>query len=171
MDAAGSGTLRDRLRSAIFFWSPYYTRDIEHKMMTTSWGGTFAQDRNLRNNVLIKAIQLYLEHCQIDYRNANVQLVSTKQESDRFWEDDSDGENTAAGKLKRFKVARKPPTHRWTLVTAKEDDQRVELMVDEHEKDKGERAEKTQVVNVYRFRSVHKGAIDGFVDKCYAWYI
>merc|ERR1719502_1664671 len=171
MDAAGSGTLRDRLRSAIFFWSPYYTRDIEHKMMTTSWGGSFSQDRNERNNVLIKAIQLFLEHCQIDYRNANVQLVSTKQESDRFWEDDSDGENTAAGKLKRFKVARKPPRSRWTVVTGKEDKRLVELMVDEREEDKGEKAEKTQVVNTYRFRSVHKGAIDDFVDTCYAWYI
>jgi len=172
MDAASNpSTTFSNWRNVLIFWSPYYTRDIEHKMVQTSWGGTFSQDRNLRNNVLIKAVQLYLEHKQIEYNSASMQLISTKQESDRFWEDDSDGENTAAGKLKRFKVARKPPRSRWTVVTGKEDKRLVELMVDEREEDKGEKAEKTQVVNTYRFRSVHKGAIDDFVDTCYAWYI
>ena len=55
-----------------------------------------------------------------------------------FWESDDEGENTAAGKLKRFQVARKPPKSRWTAVTPREAEKRVELMVVEHEQDKGE---------------------------------
>merc|ERR1719359_120384 len=102
-------------------------------MVTTSWGGTFAQDRNLRNNVLIKAIQLYLESKKIEYRNSQMVLISTKQESDCFWHDDNDGENTAAGKLKRFQVARKPPKSEWTSVTDAGAPRKVELMVVEHE--------------------------------------
>ena len=120
MDSANDRSVWENLRSVIFFWSPYYTREIEHKILQTSWGGTINQDRDLRNNVLIKAIQLYLDEQKVEYRNANLQLMSTKQ-NDSFWpwdDDDGDGENTPAGKLKRFKVARKPPKHRWTPVTA-----------------------------------------------------
>ena len=127
----------------LFFWSPYHTRDIEHKILQTSWGGTINQDRDLRNNVLIKAVQLYLDEKKIEYRNANLQLMSTKQESSSIWSDsDDDGENTPAGKLKRFKVARKPPKHRWSCISAV-GKPLVELMVTEHENDKGEKAEKT----------------------------
>merc|ERR1719160_1955978 len=56
MDTVANGSWKDALRNVVFFWSPYHTRDIEHKAITTSWGGTFAQDRGLRNQVLIKAI-------------------------------------------------------------------------------------------------------------------
>ena len=161
----------ENLRAVIFFWSPYHTRDIEHKILQTSWGGTVNQDRDLRNNVLIKAVQLYLDAHKIAYRNANLQLMSTKQESSSIWADsDDEGENTPAGKLKRFKVARKPPKHRWSRISA-EGQPLVELMVTEHENDKGEKAEKTVVTHLYKFRSTTAGAIDAFVDKTYEWYI
>ena len=153
----------------LFFWSPYHTRDIEHKILQTSWGGTINQDRDLRNNVLIKAVQLYLDENKIEYRNANLQLMSTKQESTCIWSDsDDDGENTPAGKLKRFKVARKPPKHRWSCISAP-GKPLVELMVTEHENDKGEKAEKTVVIHLYKFRSTTKGAIDDFVEASYTW--
>ena len=61
LDGASQQSLGESLSSLAFFWSPYYTRGIEHKIVQTSWGGTFNQDRDLRNNVLIKAIQLYLD--------------------------------------------------------------------------------------------------------------
>ena len=41
----------------------------------------------------------------------------------------------------------------------------------EHENDKGEKAEKTVVTHLYKFRSTTAGAIDAFVDKTYEWYI
>jgi len=43
--------------------------------------------------------------------------------------------------------------------------------VTEHENDKGEKAEKTVVTHLYKFRSTTAGAIDAFVDKTYEWYI
>ena len=139
MDGMQGTNWREAIRSIVFFWSPYYTRDIEHKVLQTSWGGSVNQDKDLRNNVLIKAIQLYLDEKKIDYRHGNLQLISTKQESTCFWDDGDDGENTAVGKLKRFKVARKPPKHRWSAVSAAAGPM-VELMVTEHENDKGEKA-------------------------------
>ena len=170
MDGMQGMNWRETMRSVFFFWSPYYTRDIEHKVLQTSWGGSINQDRDLRNNVLIKAIQLYLDEKKIDYRHGNLQLISTKQESQCFWDDNDDGENTAAGKLKRFKVARKPPKHRWTQVRSDKSG-RVELRVIEHEQDKGEKAEKSVITNCYQFRSAAKGAIDAMIDDIYAWYI
>lgn len=169
MDRAASTSLTsamDSLQSILLFWSPYYTREIEHKMVLTSWGGSFVADRDLRNNVLIKAIQLYLDDRQVEYRNASIVLVSAKQASDRWWDDDDEGENTPAGKLKRFRVARKPPRHRWQAVT-RPADSRVELQVHEEETDKGENAEKTSIVHVYKLRSRHKGAIDTFIEDAY----
>ena len=41
----------------------------------------------------------------------------------------------------------------------------------EHENDKGEKAEKTVVTHLYKFRSTTAGTIDAFVDKTYEWYI
>ena len=39
-------------------------------MLQTSWGGTINQDRDLRNNVLIKAIQLYLDEKKVENRSS-----------------------------------------------------------------------------------------------------
>ena len=68
------------------------------------------------------------------------------------------------------KVARKPPKHRWSCISAV-GQPLVELMVTEHENDKGEKAEKTVVIHLYKFRSTTKGAIDAFVEESYKWYI
>ena len=171
MDAVGRSDWWETINALLFFWSPYYTRELEHKVTQNNWGHAFSPDKDQRNNVLIKAIQLYLDDKKLDYRNANVMLMSTKQESTSIWADsDDEGENTPAGKLKRFKVARKPPKNRWQLISDG-GTPKVELMVTEHEEDKGEKAEKTQLKYYYRFRSRQKGAIDALIDKTYAWYI
>ena len=171
MDAVGRSDWWEMINALLFFWSPYYTRELEHKVTQNNWGHAFSPDKDQRNNVLIKAIQLYLDDKKLDYRNANVMLMSTKQESTSIWADsDDEGENTPAGKLKRFKVARKPPKNRWQLISDT-GTPKVELMVTEHEEDKGEKAEKTQLKYYYRFRSRQKGAIDALIDKTYSWYI
>ena len=83
-----------------------------------------------------------------------------------WWDSDSEAgeENTPAGKLKKYKLSRKPPIFSWFSVAPE-----VDLRVEENEKDKGEKAEKTQIVNIYKFRSRVAGAIDAFIDEAYAW--
>jgi len=171
---ANSETLKDGALSVLFFWSPYYTRDIEHKTVQVSWGGTFNTDKDLRNNVLIKAIQLYLDQeRKLEYRYASVLLQSTKTNDSPWpWDRGEDEEeNTPAGKLKSFKVSKKPPKHRWSPVTEPGAAKLVEVRVVEHESDKGEKAEKTTITSTFQFRSRHKHAIDEFIDECYRWYI
>ena len=170
---AQQGSLWETVQGVLFFWSPHYTRSIEHKTVQVCWGATFNTDKDQRNNVLIKAIQLYLDQVRkIEYRSASVLLQSTKTNDSPWpWDDDDSVENTPAGKLKSFKVSKKPPKHRWSPVTEPGAPKLVELQVVEYENDKGEKAEKTTIVNTYMFRSRHKDAIDDFIEECYRWYI
>merc|ERR1719231_2215816 len=131
-----SFNLEEVVNMIFFFWSPYYTRDIEHKTVQVSWGGTFSAYKDLRNNVLIKAIQLFLDQeRKLEYRHSSVLLQSTKT-NDSPWPWDrgeDDAENTPAGKLKSFKVSKKPPKHRWSPVTKPDAARLVEVRVVEHE--------------------------------------
>lgn len=130
LDAAHTTSLREILGQILFFWSSYYTREIEHKVLQNGWGNMVIMDKDLRNHVLIKAIQLYLDNQKIEYRNASVALVSMQQSRQSCWGDDDDeGENTPAGKLKRFKVARKPPKNSWTAITRPKVHGKVEQLV------------------------------------------
>jgi len=172
LDAAHTTSVREILGQLLFFWSSYYTREIEHKVLQNGLGNMVIMDKDLCNHVLIKAIQLYLDNQKIEFRNARVALVAMQQSRQSCWgEDDDEGENTPAGKLKRFKVARKPPKNSWTAITRPKVHGKVELMVSESKLDKGEKADKTTIISVYKLRSRQKGAIDAFVDECYAWYI
>jgi hypothetical protein len=86
-----------------------------------------------------------------------------------WWDGDEEGENTPAGKLKKYHLTRKAPTYKWCPLGPKYDD--LELKVEESENDKGEKADKTQIVQIYRFRSRTNGAIDSFIDDAYQWYL
>ena len=83
---------------------------------------------------------------KLEYAKSSVVPQSAKT-TKSAWPWDSDGddeeENTPAGKLNRFKVSKKPPKNEWRPVTKPESASPVELRVDEQEKDKGEKAEKT----------------------------
>ena len=68
-------TVKPRMDSGDLNWqfwkTPYLERSIEHKLTQNSWGGTVT-NQDLRNNVLIKAIQLYLDEKKIAFKRAQV---------------------------------------------------------------------------------------------------
>ena len=66
MDAVGRSDWWEMINALLFFWSPYYTRELEHKVTQNNWGHAFSPDKDQRNNVLIKAIQLYLDDKKLD---------------------------------------------------------------------------------------------------------
>jgi chaperone BCS1 len=149
------------------FWrKPVDYREIEHKVTQNSWGSTTQANEDQRNNVLIKAIQMYIDEKKIQYPSAQVSLVSLNQVQRRWWGGDDDKENTPAGKLKKYRLNRKPPQHVWTKLG-----DGIELRIEEVERDKGEKAEKTQITNLYKFRSKTKGSVDKFIDEAYQWYL
>ena len=67
-----------------------------------------------RNNVLIKALELYMDHIKIQYRRAEVVLMALHQ-SDPYSQEE--GENTPAGKLKKYRLTRKAPKRHWEKIS------------------------------------------------------
>ena len=79
MDAVGRSDWWEMINALLFFWSPYYTRELEHKVTQNNWGHAFSPDKDQRNNVLIKAIQLYLDDKKLDYRSASQVFLRLSQ--------------------------------------------------------------------------------------------
>lgn len=181
------------LSSVTSLWFPFHERAIEHKQMQNMFGESINSDRDTRNNVLIKAITLFLDNKKVPFKQARVNLVSMTQSERPWWCGDDDDERTPAGKLKKYRLSQKAPNYRWMPIgvyggkKAQEDvpvgkepmrlargdgpPESVELRVEEHSEDKGEKAEKTVTKLVYRLRSKSSYAIDCFVDEAYQWYL
>eukprot|EP00928_Gymnodinium_smaydae_P014897 TRINITY_DN1546_c0_g3_i1.p1 TRINITY_DN1546_c0_g3~~TRINITY_DN1546_c0_g3_i1.p1 ORF type:complete len:807 (-),score=144.27 TRINITY_DN1546_c0_g3_i1:215-2512(-) len=193
-----SGELRIDM---LFFWKGrIIERTIEHRATQNMWGDTIS-DRDTRNNVLIKAIQLYLDHKQMRWKRSRVSLTSMSQNERPWWWGDDDGdERSPAGKLKKYRLSQKAPNHTWEPLgvwggeSKKEGKYKVadngdvpiktpgssdtntgpalvELRVEEGEEDKGEKGEKTISTQRYRFRSRSPDAIDSFINEAYQWYL
>jgi len=183
----------------LFFWKGgYVERTVEHKATQNLWGDTIS-DRDTRNNVLIKAIQLYLDHKQMKWRRSRVSLTSMSQTERPWWAGDDDGdERSPAGKLKKYRLSQKAPNHQWETLgvfggesSSKDSSGKVadsskdgssaskissgpavvELRVEQSDEDKGEKGEKTICTERYRFRSRSAAAIDSFIDEAYQWYL
>jgi len=173
-------------------------RVIDHKSVLDMWGDTNTMDRDTRNNVLIKAMQLFLDKKNTHLKRARVMLTSmTETERPCWYRDDDDDEKTPAGKLKKYKLLLKAPNHVWQPIgvyggkpleivagdpSAKDSKSSgavmsignpamVELRVEESEEDKGQKAEKTVSTLKYRLRSLSSHAIDSFIHEAYQWYL
>jgi len=174
-------------------------RVIEHKTTEDRYGDSTSSNRDERNNVLVKAIMLFLDDKKIGFHKCNVTLTSmahatTTDEEDSSSSDEdvpvSADERSPAGKLRNYKLAQKAPNFIWqsvgihggkeSLLTkemlakgeqAKSGAEEVELRVEEKEKDKGEKGEKTIKQLRYRLRARSSHAIDAFIHEAYHWYL
>mmetsp|Transcript_26143 Transcript_26143/g.48201 ORF Transcript_26143/g.48201 Transcript_26143/m.48201 type:complete len:778 (-) Transcript_26143:77-2410(-) len=180
----------------LLFWRKMIERTIDHKTTSNIWGDSIT-DRDTRNNVLLKAIQLYLSHKKIKWARSRVSLTAMTQNTRPWWWGDDDGdERTPAGKLKKYQLSESAPNYVWQPLgiygdkpiqaaasssSSKEaapllaiEDAKpevVELRVEEDEQDKGEKGEKTISTVRYRFRSYSAHAIDSFINEAYQWYL
>lgn len=117
-----------------------YIRTIEHVEMRTSWGSRISGEDE-KNNILQKAITLYLADQDVDYRKCDLNLTAIKgrkyrynskktSESDNESDDDEPEEDTygnTATQLKAYRIHRMPPPGQWVEV---EDDIRFRQSVD-----------------------------------------
>lgn len=181
----------------LIFWRKMVERTIDHKTTQNLWGDTIT-DRDTRNNVLLKAIQLYLDYKKIRWERSRVSLTSMTQNNRPWWwgDDDDCDERSPAGKLKKYQLAQNAPNHIWQVLGKYGDKpiqlasgssssttqapllaiedckaETVELRVEEDEQDKGEKGEKTISTVRYRFRSHSAHAIDSFINEAYQWYL
>eukprot|EP00041_Stephanoeca_diplocostata_P017462 m.352401 g.352401 ORF g.352401 m.352401 type:complete len:620 (-) comp20708_c0_seq1:305-2164(-) len=116
-----------------------YVRTIEHVEMRTSWGSRISGEDE-KNNILQKAITLYLADQAVDYKKCDLNLTAIKGRKYRYnlkkgcdSDDESDNEpeedaygNTAT-QLKAYRIHRMPPPGQWVEV---EDNIRFRQSVD-----------------------------------------
>eukprot|EP00746_Dinoflagellata_sp_MGD_P129062 gnl/MRDRNA2_/MRDRNA2_63316_c0_seq1.p1 gnl/MRDRNA2_/MRDRNA2_63316_c0~~gnl/MRDRNA2_/MRDRNA2_63316_c0_seq1.p1 ORF type:complete len:534 (-),score=110.29 gnl/MRDRNA2_/MRDRNA2_63316_c0_seq1:178-1779(-) len=93
--------------------SSWCERIIDHKTVQNIWGDTSSTDQDTRNNVLLKAIQLYLDHRKLQMPKAKVLLTSITEMERSPWSDDEDDEKTPAEKLKKYRLLHKAPNKLW----------------------------------------------------------
>lgn len=92
-------------------------RTVEHKETQNTYGETMTNDRDTRNKVLIKAIQLYLDEKATTYTRSQVNLISMTQSERPWWMGDEDGdERSPAGKLKKYRLSQKCPPFVWSKI-------------------------------------------------------
>ena len=174
-----------------------YERYITHKTMTTAYSTTDLGSGDSQNEVLIKAIQLYLDHHNLlKLRCADLELRQLDKDDSKnrgyyYYYDEEQNSTTLADTLAKYKIVKNPLKRVWlnvgkypsTADTANSDDLKkeqkefeVHLIVTENKedinnKDEGSSSLKHRHELQMRFTSEGKNSIDVFIEKAYTWYI
>ena len=168
----------------------YYERNIRHSKDTNSYYSSSSQDDS-KNETLIKAIFLYLDHHHImKLQNANIELQSIQKQNTRnyyYWYNNDNESKSVADTLKKYKVIKKPITNEWVHLDVIEhmtkykqinDNQNVadvEMIIQENQtnvnngNDATPSRSKTELT--LHFRSESESSIDQFIDNAYKWYL
>ena len=88
-----------------------HIRIIEYAEIRNNWGYSITS-RDEKNNILLKAITLYLNEKKIKFKEAKVSLVSIHDSNYQYNNNDDDKEaNTPAGQLSKYKLTLDPPVN------------------------------------------------------------
>lgn len=174
-------------KSTSFNWFSWFygnknkhQRFIKLSTLTSSYGDTTNLGGDSQNEILIKAIELYLNHHGIlKLKNANIHLTSVSEDDDTH--NDENESKTFADTLSEYKVIQKPVSNEWIPIgnfkNKKEKGSffKVEYKIEEAEKqfENNESANKTTMQNdlTLCFQSDDKDSIDTFIEMAYSWYI
>jgi len=162
-----------------------HERRIHHSTVTSAYRTTDLGDGDSQNELLIKAIQLYLDYKGIlKLKSAELELQQigeddTKKNNYYYYNDDEQNSTTLADTLSKYKVVKKPLKNIW-LNLGKHgeekgaDDHNVDLMVQESKEDinnkNSDSMQQKHELTLY-FKSEGKDSIDIFIDKAYKWYL
>jgi chaperone BCS1 len=175
-----------------------YERFIEHSTLTSVYSTTDLGSGDSQNEVLIKAVQLYLDHHNLlKLKAADIELRQIDHDKSKdnyyyYYDDDQDNSNTLADTLAKYKIIKKPMKNIMlnigkypSIVPSNEGkiepkgnkvDFDVELMVVENkesinDKEDGSSSLKHRHEIKLHFKSEGKESIDFFIDKAYKWYL
>ncbi len=160
-----------------------HERIIKHSTMTSTYS-TIDLDGDSQNEVLIKAITLYLDHkelLKLDVAELELRQIGedTRKNNYYYYYNNDQNSTTLADTLSKYKVTKKPLKNLWLCVGnfggGKEKHQ-VNLMVREERENVDQNGQSTGASQQRRefllhFRSEGKDAIDDFIDKAYKWYL
>uniref|UniRef100_A0A7R9U422 AAA+ ATPase domain-containing protein n=1 Tax=Pinguiococcus pyrenoidosus TaxID=172671 RepID=A0A7R9U422_9STRA len=159
----------------------YYHREIVFEKITTHWGSE-VHGRDQRNNILQKAISLYLNEITVQYRDAKLNLVALKEKGTRDQESWTMQYGTTADQLKAYKVTTVPQENQWIEI-----DEGLFFMkgTDNHDEDRGDpnkgsmnngdnRREYNKEKICFHFRTALPNGdevINAWIEKAFEWYV
>jgi chaperone BCS1 len=163
-----------------------HQRFITYKSTQSWYGGSTSVDSDTQNNVLIKAIKLYLhQKMNLKLNTAHMDLTSLDDKNNSpygsYYDDYDDGDDegrsrqTLVGILSKYKIIKKPPNDEWHDIGRHgNSNSTVELKIEQNEiasNDQQGGSHKGQTVVEMHFVSSTPDAIDAFIDKAYEWYM
>lgn len=164
-----------------------HERYISYSKVTSTGYSSVDEDEDVQNNILIKAVQLYLDHANIlKLKSANLELTcldNTDKKPDHYYYWNDSERPKLSDTLSKYKVVKKPLPDEWLKLgkhpNGKGKDNKlheVELMVSEQESDmnngkKDELVTQKKSELTLHFKSNGKDSIDAFIDKAYEWYV
>ena len=148
-----------------------YQRDIEFELMRNSWGSVLTGAEE-RNNVLQKALTLYIATFNIEYQFANCSLMSVGQASNHnaYDSDSGDEEPLGSAPFKKYNVTTIAPQNEWIDLT--EDIEFRQTTSVDKEGEENNKVSKKMIV--FSFRSKHDKAaqlIDDLIKKAWQFYM
>ncbi|CAN0119203.1 unnamed protein product [Scytosiphon promiscuus] len=153
----------------------HFSRTIDYEKVSSRWGIDDGASEGQRNNILQKAVSLYVGQLGLQYDNALVVLSSVKEKGNR----DEDNYNMVYGgtaeQLKAYRVGITPPQNNWVEV---EDtvffQQQVTGVEEEGEGESGKNTTKDlKKTTSHHFKCAEWDGdkrIDAFIRKAFAWY-
>eukprot|EP00903_Cladosiphon_okamuranus_P014647 g13582.t1 len=169
--------LRPRIEEFLFSLrqqEEHFTRSIEYEKISSRWGTEDGGAEGQRNNILQKAISLYVGQLGLKYDSALVVLSSVKEKGNR----DEDSYNMVYGgtaeQLKAYRVGITPPENNWVEVEDAVFFQQVNGVEEEGDPESGKNATKDlkrKTSFVFKCAARDGDArIESFIQKAFAWY-
>lgn len=159
----------------------YHERRIHHSSVTTAYSTTDLGGGDSQNELLMKAIQLYLDHEKIlKLKTANLELSQVGKDDSRrshyYYSYDDENTTTLADTLSKYKVVKKPLKNMWLKIGKHGhpgDEYEVDLLVEEQKEDINGNNDSIKHKHdiTLHFKSEGKDSIDVFIDKAYKWYL
>jgi len=163
-----------------------HIRFIRHRTVTSAYNG-YSTDlgEDSQNEVLIKAIQLYLDiNGLLKLKEAELELKTFGDNENKnrhhYYYGNHRNKSSLADTLSKYRVVKKPVHGRWVYLGAFDngidsEPRGVHLCVTEKNEDANEGSnnssgpKKTELT--FHFRSEGKQSIDNFIKKAYRWYL
>lgn len=146
----------------------HHFREIIYEQVTNQWGSQL-YGKDERNNILQKAISLYMADQKIDLKKAKVSLMAVKEKGTRDKDSWEMKYGDTAEALKAYQVNLMPRDNEWVKIS-----DGLEFMRKIKENEEGDKDSKIKKRNViFEFRSERKNGkeiIDKWINVAFDWY-
>jgi len=158
-----------------------YQRSIRHTTITNSYGCTTDLGGDTKNELLIKAVQLYLDNQGLlELNAADLDLKSFGESKKNNYYDyySTSDSTTLSNTLSKYNIVKKPIKGKWVslgMVESPSENKAYEVnfLVQEvkHDEKEGTTSKSQRCELILWFRSKGKESIDNFINKTYRWYL